>query len=622
MKIYPSTHNIKSVTDSHVDLDLNIPLAYIELDYSKYNIDKKIKDVANKDIRQEVIYNQVFDSADVKLFNKFNEEVNIDNLLTRVGDKYYYRPKESITYKPQTFNYEAIIKKSLDYKIANEYNINIACVDDPDSLDLSDRLSIGFSNPSERSLVPPNIIINNNRMDSQNFTDMSIEECDFLFIESSEGMYYDDIMDDRVEIDKDIFLDNNTSIWITADYNRRYPHESYDTVKPFVFKKPLLNKTLTINSKYYFNINSLPYNPSVKYHNLFSGDNSPIVIIEHLGKGFEIISHSDVLKDIKNNLQLIYEAIIYCYLNGYKKTALLNQWITNEVPDYQIEYGRLIKKKYLTSDINLFDYFGLSSSEMTLYSVNILGDYENQNNPNSFDESVDLFDYTSEINFVGISNGRLMFAKNVTKSSPYNIEPEKPIGWISVFNGDYVIYLKDLHYTIETNLENKIFTSINEDSLEIKVLAFKSTTLGLNTEKPFEAIIPFIKTEVNKIERIREANYLFYINKENQSMDFVFSEDFNNELGIPLFDIKVYQTSDSVNVTDMRQLGGGLKEDRVDNYNLLDIGHINGRPYRKAGTIVFTLPKKLEQYNNLIEKAIHKYIGASEVPIIFYEDKE
>ena len=179
-----------------------------------------------------------------------------------------------------------------------------------------------------------------------------------------------------------------------------------------------------------------------------------------------------------------------------------------------------------------------------------------------------------------------------------------------------------MHYTIETNLENKIFTSINEDSLEIKVLAFKSTTLGLNTEKPFEAIIPFIKTEVNKIERIREANYLFYINKENQSMDFVFSEDFNNELGIPLFDIKVYQTSDSVNVTDMRQLGGGLKEDRVDNYNLLDIGHINGRPYRKAGTIVFTLPKKLEQYNNLIEKAIHKYIGASEVPIIFYEDKE
>ena len=43
MKIFPSTHKIKSITESHVDLDLNVPLAYIELDYSKY---KKIYNVA------------------------------------------------------------------------------------------------------------------------------------------------------------------------------------------------------------------------------------------------------------------------------------------------------------------------------------------------------------------------------------------------------------------------------------------------------------------------------------------------------------------------------------------------------------------------------------------------
>ena len=628
MKIYPSTHKIKSVTDSHVDLDLNIPLAYIELDYSKYKIDKKIKNIANKEIKQEVLYNQCFDSADVKLFNKFNEEVNIDNLLTRVGDKYYYRPKESIIYKPQTFNYEAVIKKSLDYKIANEYHINIACVDDPDSLDLSDRLSIGFSNPSDRSLVPPNIVINNNRMDSQAFTDMSIDECDFLFIESYEGIYYDDVMDDKTEIDKNMFLNNNTSIWITAEYNRRYPHNNTDTVEQYVFKKPLLNKSLTVKSQHYFDFDSIPYNPAVKYHNLFLGNRIPIVLIEHIGKGFEIVSHENILKDIKNNLQLIYETIMYCFLNGYKKTPIMNQWISNEVPDYQIEYGKLVKKKYLTSDINLYSYFGLQSSEMDLYSVNIYGDYDNQNNPSAitsdkdFNYSDNEYDYTTEINFIGMTNGKLMFSKNASIASPYNIEPEKPMGWVSVFNGDYIIYLKEIHYTIETDLNDKIFTSVNEDDLEVKVLAFKSSSLGLNTQKPFSAVIPFIKTEVNKIERIREADYLFYINKENQDMNFVFSEDFKDELGIPLFEIRVYQTSDAVNVTDMRQLGGGLKEDRADNYNLLDIGHINGRPYRKTGTIVFTLPKELEQYDSLIEKAINKYIGASEVPIIFYEDKE
>lgn len=622
MKIYPSTHKIKSVTDSHVDLDLNIPLAYIELDYSKYAIEKKVKDISNKEVKQEVVYNQSFDSADVKLFNKFNEEVNIDNLLTRVGDKYYYRPKEAIMYKPQTFNYEATIKKSLSYKISNEYKINVACVDDPDSLDLSDRLSIGFSNPSARDIVPPNIIINDNRIDSKAFTDMSLDECDFLFIESFEGLYYDDVMDDKTEINKDMFLNKNTSIWITADYNRRYPHESSDSVKQYVINKSLLNNSLTVNSSYSFNMGTLPYNPSVKYHNIFKGDKAPIVIIEHLGRGFEIVSHSDVLKNIGDNIQLIYEVLMYCYLNGYKTTNTLTQWIANEVPDYQIEYGRLEKKKYLTSSINIFDYFGLSSNEMTLYSVNISGDYENQNNPNTFDSNIDLFDYTTEIAFVGVTNGKLMFAKNTTKASPYNIEPTKPAGWISIFNGDYIIYLKELHYVIETDLNEKIFVSTDNDNLEVKVLAFKSTSLGINTQKPFETVIPFVKAEVNKIERIREADYLFYINKENQVIDFVFSDDFDDKLGIPLFEIKIYQTTDAVNVTDMRQLGGGLKENQNDNYNLLDIGHINGRPYRQTGTIVFTLPKRLEQYNDLIEKAIYKYIGASEVPVIFYEDKE
>ena len=96
----------------------------------------------------------------------------------------------------------------------------------------------------------------------------------------------------------------------------------------------------------------------------------------------------------------------------------MNQWISNEVPDYQIEYGKLVKKKYLTSDINLYSYFGLQSSEMDLYSVNIYGDYDNQNNPSAitsdkdFNYSDNEYDYTTEINFIGMTNGKLMFSKN------------------------------------------------------------------------------------------------------------------------------------------------------------------------------------------------------------------
>lgn len=211
MKIFPSTHTIKSVTDSHVDLDLNIPLAFIELDYSKYNIQKSMENIVTRDIKKEVLLNQKFDSANIKLFNKFNEAVNIDNLLTRVGDSYYYRPKDIITFKPQRFNYDVTVKKKLDYKISNTYNINISCVDDPDSLDLSQRIASGFSNPSAREIVPPNISINNNRIDSQAFSDMNSKDCDILIIESPDGKYYDH-SSKPILIDKEPFLNDNMAI--------------------------------------------------------------------------------------------------------------------------------------------------------------------------------------------------------------------------------------------------------------------------------------------------------------------------------------------------------------------------------------------------------------------------
>ena len=103
--------------------------------------------------------------------------------------------------------------------------------------------------------------------------------------------------------------------------------------------------------------------------------------------------------------------------------------------------------------------------------------------------------------------------------------------------------------------------------------------------------------------------------------DLYFEEDYEESLGIKLFTIKVSQTPDAINVTDMRQLGGGLVEDEPDNYNLMDIGHANGRPYRKAGTLVFTMPTKYKEYEDVILKAVNKYISASDIPVILFEDK-
>ena len=44
--------------------------------------------------------------------------------------------------------------------------------------------------------------------------------------------------------------------------------------------------------------------------------------------------------------------------------------------------------------------------------------------------------------------------------------------------------------------------------------------------------------------------------------------------------------------------------------------------YRKASTIIISLPTKYEKLENEILAAVNKYISAEEFPIIIFEDKE
>ena len=72
----------------------------------------------------------------------------------------------------------------------------------------------------------------------------------------------------------------------------------------------------------------------------------------------------------------------------------------------------------------------------------------------------------------------------------------------------------------------------------------------------------------------------------------------------------------------MRRRGGGLPENAEDDFNMLDIGHLYGLAYRKAGTVVITLPTKLKPYEDLIKKVVSKHIVAEKYPVIIFEDKE
>ena len=150
MKIYPSKHKIKSIPASKVDTSLNVPLAYIDIDHTKYKI-SKIVDSNFLTSKKNILYpGQAFDNKDFKIFNKTEEEVtNKDNLFYYNGNQYIFYPNNTIKFTPKNFMWKATVKRDFTYSISNTYNINIGCKYNDD---LNQKLISDFMSPSNRNL--------------------------------------------------------------------------------------------------------------------------------------------------------------------------------------------------------------------------------------------------------------------------------------------------------------------------------------------------------------------------------------------------------------------------------------------------------------------------------------
>lgn len=619
MRIYPSPHKIKIDTSKVIDKDLNIPIAYVNTETQNYDITYNVSSEYSKDYRTELIPGQEFDTLDIKVFNKYNEEVDVTDMFIRIGDKYVYKPKNSVAYKPQTFLYKAVVRQKLDYSSSKSYNINALCVDDPDSLDLSQRLSKVLLNPSDRKLLPLNIAINKNLESISSINTGTLEECDCLFIESPNGVYYDE-GDNRSKIDFDEIFRYNTNVWLSLE-----EHDIFTIYNKGVFSEvelidPIVLSNKKVSFKEYFDFNELREVPGIIYHNIFTEKLVPLVIAEYIGKGFVIYSGQDILKKPEEYKSLIYEAMIFCYLNSYKSTSALKEWITDEVPDYHVKNSQLVKKTNFSSTANLYNLFKLKDNEMTLVNVEIFDD------PNAYrsvhkEEDEDLQQESSDnIRFSGFKSGHLIFEKNNTATRYSMKDPTKPIGWVSVYNDDEIIYLDNIYYLIEETLLDKVFIEQSKDNFKIKIAPFKKSLKNINFNHVNDLEIPFFKTEDDGLIKIRSANYYIFI--KNNKVDFVDELDYSDKVGELMFVVNIVQNTDKTTVFDMRQLGGGLPTDMDDNYELLDIGHINGRPYRKNSTIVITMPTKYKDNEQLILDAVKKYISAEEYPVILFEDKD
>ena len=633
ISLSPSGHKIQLINESTFDTDLNIPLTYINLDYTKYEIKKDFnldfqKADTNKNIKMTpILPKQVIDNVDKFTFNKFEEQVDPSDYYKEFNGKKYYTPYYEFV--PNNFSYEVTIKKNMVYNSSNRYNINIGCLDDPDSLDLSSRMSKIFTNPSDRQLIPQGISINENRENLTAFIDKAYDDLDFLFVESFDGNYLDKEKTEELNIGK--FLDSNVNVWVSCDEHHLYKNKNDElgyltfnvsgAYNEFEFKRTNLSKTRKVTSNYYFNMNrsELSSTTNKLFYNIFTNPLSPVLIIEHVGRGFEIISHSEILKNPEKNKELIYEVMMYVYLISYKKSRRVSEWISYTCPDYEVVNNQLYEKTCFSSHITLNELFNITSGDYSIFQIDVFDNNKELPVPNE-----DLVNIIDNIKFVNVVNNRLVFKMDNKDQNNIYTEVDKPVGWISIYKDGKIYYVDQLLYYIESDISNKVFIIEKDNSLIVKLYPFKSSKYNINLKVDKQLTIPNIKTDVNGKTRIINETYTIYYDLKNDNIAYCYNSNFDstNVFHVKLLDIYIFQSIDKVFLTDMRQLGGGLRSDAKADYDLMDIGHINGRPYRKTNTLVITMPKKYESHKQQILEALDKYKIGESYSVVFFEDEE
>ena len=634
MKIYPSRHKIKRVEDANIDKDVSVPLAYLDEDNISYDI--KSTPTADFSVSENItlLPNMELIDENIQIFDEFGEPILKSETLINRDDngKYVYYPNTMREFDPLKFLYEIIVKRNLSYSISNKYNMSIGIMDDPKKLDFANRLSKILMTPAEKGFISDNIMFNNNETKLESYLNVN-EKSDFVFIESDDGETYNYEVEDLYEdwfvtgvkqrVVYESYLRNNTNIWIVSDNHNTYPM-TIGLGNDVKLKSPkLFSDTYTI--KNYYNVSD-PKFANAKVHNLFTNDVCPIVLIEHENQGFVIYSSSEIFEE--NNIDyfknLVYEVLLYVYCNTYKKSEPQSECITYKVPEYEVRGTSLERKMSYTTRRTVNEIVGMKGSDYYISQVNIV-----DNNDTLAVPDVDLVSTVDHIKCRLTSDkSKLIFEldQSLKDSSVYQ-EPEKPTGWKSVLYNNKVYYLEQFHQLIETNLQdprkNKLFLIEEDLDLVVRIYPFKSSKHGLNINKDLRLVIPYIKTTVNGRETIKNESYAIYINKASNSLEYLFESDYKEaEDRVLVTIITIVKSYSDQFLTDMRLRGGGLPEDMPDNFNLLDIGHIYGRPYRQANTLVITLPKKYEPYKKEILEVINKYKVAEDYPILFFEDDE
>lgn len=577
-----------------------LPLSYINTQDSRRSAKVVINEKYLESSKTKVIPYSSFSSDDIYLFNENNEIIDNVN-FKRIGSEYFFETKNQIEYNPLRFNISLDIKKKLEYRNDRIYNIKIATYGEDDNLTLSKKLISVFGDKNKFGNCPSNIIVNNGSREEHNMMEQDPNECDFVFVESTDGIllknYPSETVDDFIER----MTNNHTNVWLSCDqYLDRIIDSEIEAANANTAASYQL--TLTDNILYDNNTYNIISNPlrifdqekgfaeTVKdvYNHQYLCE--AILIVHRIGYGYIIITPSWFFNKLEETDKMIYETLVQVYLNSYVTTKSFGMWITDESVDYLAYH----KKKYnrCHNIVTINDILMNTNIEVTdqysITNVNISSKY---------------------VSFIGINNkNELMFVKVGGEDTP-----KKKNGEVSYYTTKHSIinYNDEGIYIIETPMETEITSTETGVYLTIKPVYSTSKKLRVDEEQTFK--ITNFATQYNIFvdKGSKFISNTFYVIPRTEMPDMSWTH-----IGVLSFEL-----SNDVTANDSRIIGGGLPEGQPDDFDMLDIGHIYGRPYRLGNTIIIKLPKKASNFDKRIRSELDKHIAAGDEYVIHYNNE-
>ena len=340
----------------------------------------------------------------------------------------------------------------------------------------------------------------------------------------------------------------------------------------------------------------------ITFKSLFTNINyAPVLIKEFINTGYVVYCHSKFIEALGDIYPVFYNILIQLYLNNYVKTGDIKSWITDTIPDYIIENGRLVQKTKFTSNIELHKLLNLYENDA--YPINVKTFVYDKNN----------IKQDSLVYYTGMSSNYLVFKKLYSKD--YS-DPIKQNNQISIYTSrNNIIYYDNFIYTIEEDLTDKISCTIIDNTLSINIKPFKNTFLDTRT------LITQINFNYELKDVLIQSIYLIW-NYETKTIELKTEYNANAE---QLAEIIISKDKKTTQIYDMRLRGGGLEEESKDNYDCFDISNILGKSYRKGGSLIATIKLPLIYKKNendiyaIVYEAIRKNMIADDYLILNIE---